>query len=76
MSTTGETTEPEGWGVLRPGDRRHHYYRKSFSLCGRVGFYFGHLSPDDGTLGPEDCKACRKALDKGRGTSLPVGRLS
>lgn len=56
----------EGWGVLRPGDRRFHYYIGSFSLCRRVGFYFGELSPDmDGDVKSDlDCKACRKALDK------------
>ena len=56
--------EAEGWGVLRPGDRRHHYYRDSMSLCGRVGFYFGHLDPDNGRLGPQDCAACSKKLTR------------
>jgi hypothetical protein len=51
-----------GWGCIRPGDRKAHYYRGSFSLCGRVGFYMGPLEPDDGK-GPDDCAACRKKLD-------------
>lgn len=58
-----ETKRPEGWGVIRPGDRRAHYYRDMFSLCRRVGFYNGPVEPDDAPS-PDDCKACRKALDK------------
>ncbi len=52
----------EGWGVLRPGDRRTHYYHKGFSLCGRVGFYNGPLEADS-YKSPDDCKACRKRLE-------------
>lgn len=51
----------EGWGVIRPGDRRAHYYRNWDSLCGRVGFYRGDLEPDLG-LSRDDCAACRKKL--------------
>jgi len=55
----------EGWGALRPGDRKHHYYRKNFSLCRRVGFYFGHLSPHTGgDFSPNDCAACVKVLQR------------
>jgi hypothetical protein len=61
MTTTDKT---EGWGVLRPGDRRFHYYRGSMSLCRRVGFYFGTLDPDTDQPGDRDCAACRKVLDK------------
>ena len=53
----------EGWGVIRPGDRKAHYYRESMSLCRRVGFYFGPLEPDD-KAGPDDCTACRKVLGR------------
>lgn len=52
----------EGWGVIRPGDRRAHYYRELFSLCNRVGFYSGPLEAD-GMPSPDDCKACRRVLD-------------
>lgn len=62
------TTTTEGWGVLRPGDRKHHYYDSSFSLCRRVGFYHGELTPDDGKPGADDCAACRRELNK---RSLP-----
>jgi hypothetical protein len=59
-----ETTDPrEGWGVIRPGDRRAHYYRDGMSLCRRVGFYAGPLDPDD-KPSPDDCAACRKQLDR------------
>ena len=54
----------EGWGVMRPGDRRFHYYADGFSLCRRVGFYSGPLDLDTGKAGPQDCKACRKVLDR------------
>lgn len=53
----------EGWGVIRPGDRRAHYYRKGMSLCRRIGFYTGPLEPD-GTPSPDDCAACRKERTK------------
>lgn len=58
---TGEITE--GWGVIRPGDRKAHYYREGFSLCRRVGFYNGPLDPDAFTS-KDDCAACRKQLDR------------
>lgn len=53
----------EGWGVIRPGDRKAHYYRGADSLCGRVGFYFGPLEPDD-KPSRDDCKRCRILLGK------------
>lgn len=61
--------ETEGWGVIRPGDRKAHYYRKMWSLCHRVGFYQGDLEPDNG---PErgDCAACRKVLDRERSQAV------
>ena len=40
--------DSEGWGVIRPGDRRAHYYRSRLSLCGRVGFYAGPLDAGRG----------------------------
>lgn len=53
----------EGWGIIRPGDRKAHYYRETFSLCRTRGFYTYHLEPDTGPS-PDDCKACRKVLDR------------
>ena len=53
----------EGWGDIRPGDRKAHYYRNSDSLCGRVGFYFGELEADT-YKSSADCAACRKKLDR------------
>ena len=58
MSETTESTE--GWGVIRPGDRKAHYYRDMTSLCRRVGFYTGLL--EAGGPSPDDCVACRKEL--------------
>ncbi len=73
-STTGKQAEPEGWGVIRPGDRRAHYYREGMSLCRRVGFYSGPLDPDT-FKSKDDCAACRKVLDreqaKSPSSSLP-----
>jgi hypothetical protein len=53
----------EGWGVIRPGDRRAHYYRAMTALCRRVGFYTGPLEPDEFTS-KQDCAACRRVLDR------------
>lgn len=53
----------EGWGVIRPGDRKCHYYRNMDALCGKVGFYRGPLDADEGTS-RDDCAACRKKLTK------------
>ena len=53
----------EGWGVIRPGDRRAHYYRSSMSLCRRVGFYHGPLYRDE-FPSPDDHKECRRVLDR------------
>ena len=58
-----EHAEPEGWGVIRPGDRKAHYYRQMTSLCRRVGFYLGSLEADEATS-RDDCTACRKVLDR------------
>lgn len=52
----------EGWGVVRPGDRKVHYYVESFSLCNKIGFYLGELEPD-GPPSPLDCTPCRRRLD-------------
>lgn len=54
----------EGWGVIRPGDRRAHYYdADGFSLCRRVGFYNGPLEADNAPS-PDDHKECRTLLDR------------
>lgn len=55
--------ESEGWGVIRPGDRKSHYYRETFSLCGKVGLYFGPLQPDE-FPSPDDCATCRRQLSR------------
>lgn len=60
MSTADK---PEGWGVIRPGDRKAHYYRDGFSLCRRVGFYNGPLDAEDNPS-PDDHKECRTLRDR------------
>lgn len=64
--TTESTETPqakEGWGAIRPGDRKAHYYRDMTSLCRRVGFYCGPLDPGEFTS-KDDCAACRKELTR------------
>ena len=53
----------EGWGIVRPGDKKAHYYVDSESLCRRIMFYFGPLYADEGRR-EDDCAACRKKLEK------------
>lgn len=53
-----------GWGVIRPGDRKAHYYRGAWSLCGGIGFYFGPIDEGEDKPSPDDCAQCRKTLDK------------
>ena len=53
----------EGWGVLT--GRKAHYYRQTFSLCRKRGFYTGPLEPDDGPS-PDDCAQCRRRLEAER----------
>jgi hypothetical protein len=65
-------TDAEGWGVIRRGDRKAHYYRKGMSLCRRVGFYTGPLDADD-KPSPDDCAACRKLLDREAGRTTAGG---
>lgn len=56
------TERTEGWGVIRPGERKAHYYRDTRSLCGRVGLYQGQLVRDGVWLAADCCTACRKRL--------------
>ena len=63
MTSQSADPAPEGWGIIRPGDRRAHYYRDMMSLCRRVGFYRGTLDPD-AFKSKDDCAACRKVLDR------------
>jgi hypothetical protein len=75
MTETKERSE--GWGVIRPGDRKAHYYRDMTSLCRRVGFYGGPLDPDE-YKSPQDCAACRKQLDREQAklAAAPKGQLN
>jgi hypothetical protein len=53
----------EGWGVIRPGDRKAHYYDGMTALCRKAGFYKGPLEPDTGKS-RDDCTPCRRLLDR------------
>lgn len=56
-------SEPiEGW-AFPANSRKAHFFRNTMALCRRYGFYTGPLQPDDGTPSPDDCVACRRAVD-------------
>lgn len=59
-----ETPPVEGWGFTGTS-RKAHYFRDGRSLCGKWGFRRSSAphEPDTGPS-PDDCAACRKALDK------------
>jgi hypothetical protein len=68
----GTEKPSEGWGVIRPGDRKAHYYGSDgFSLCRRVGFYNGPLDPVD-EPGRDDHKECRRLLDRMKAKAAAV----
>ncbi len=53
----------EGWKWLI-NSTKYHYFRDNRSLCGRYGvFSMGDVTPDNG-VNADDCKCCRKKLDK------------
>lgn len=52
----------EGWGKPQIS-RKFHYFVNRRSLCGRYMFW-GDLQADTGEASPDDCKSCRKKLDK------------
>jgi len=58
----GDKEETEGWGVIRPGDRKAHYYIDGTALCRKVGYYNGPLDPDE-FVSKDDCAPCRKKLE-------------
>ena len=63
------TTElSEGWGGLV--GRKAHYYRESFSLCGRPAFYSLPLAPET-SPSQDDCIHCRGKLDRERRRNRP-----
>ena len=68
---SADATPAEGWGVVRPGDRKAHYYRDMESLCRRVGFYRGHLEAD-AFPSRDDCAACRKVLTREAARAAPA----
>ena len=59
----GQEAPREGWGIIRPGDRKAHYYRDGMSLCRRVGFYGGPLWSESGPS-EDDHKECRTLLNR------------
>lgn len=61
----------EGWGVIRPGDRKAHYYVDTMALCRRVGFYQGPLEADNGPS-RDDHKECRRLLTRRQAAAAVV----
>jgi len=63
-TTDKEEEKPitEGWA--KPlNTRKFHYFVDKRSLCDRY-MYFGDLEADTGKESPDDCKSCRRKLDK------------
>lgn len=56
----------EGWQAEKHSSQRiYHFINGTFSLCGKLGFYVGELTPDvPEKRTDEDCKACIKKLDR------------
>jgi hypothetical protein len=55
----------EGWQAEKHYNQRvYHYIVDSFSLCRRLGFYFGDLMPHKGEKGREVCGLCFKRVEK------------
>lgn len=51
-----------GWGKS-PASRKWHYFKAedSFSICGKIGFYFGHRDPTNDNHS-DNCAACKKKV--------------
>lgn len=61
----GDSSEREGWQAEKHlAQRVYHYIVDTFSLCGRLGFYFGDLMPHKGLKGKEDCSDCFRRAEK------------
>jgi hypothetical protein len=63
--TETETTE-EGWGFPL-ASRKAHYFVGITSLCGSW-LYTGRLEPETEKRSPDDCKACRRKLERREAT--------
>lgn len=53
----------EGWGKSPVSRKWHWFLANGFSLCGKVGFYFGHVEQGKDNS-PDNCAACKKRLAK------------
>jgi hypothetical protein len=53
----------EGWGYF---GRKFHYFINGMSLCRRVGFFRGEITPDSGNgyQDTDDCRECRREFGK------------
>jgi hypothetical protein len=60
--------EPEGWQAEKYHSQRvYHYIRGTLSLCRKLGFYTGEVTPDNPSKRTkEDCSACVKQIERER----------
>jgi len=64
----------EGWGAIRRGDHRSHYYRDGFSVCRRrIGPYVHGPLERDFNKTKDNCLACCEALDREHAASRLPG---
>lgn len=58
--------EKEGWQEQKQYSQKvYHYIVGSFSLCRKLGFYFGDVMPWTGnSKSSEDCAACYRLAEK------------
>ncbi len=57
--------ENEGW-VFLVNSKKAHYFRNGRSLCKKWG-YMGNTFEKDEFESPDDCKDCRRRLNKEKG---------
>lgn len=58
----GETNGREGWG-FPANAKKAHYFVGGTALCGKW-MYFGEYEAEGNVPSKDDCKACRRKLEK------------
>ncbi len=54
----------EGWGKS-PASKKWHYFVDTWSLCGKIGFYFGDVEQGN-DASDENCAGCKRKLSTKR----------
>ncbi len=55
--------KPNGWGLSIVSRKWHYFDNDSFSLCGRIGFYYGDTYQVNDTS-PDNCAECKRRKAK------------